>query len=233
SKKLNGLTPYQQGTGRMDVTAAVESTIVAPGSVPAAAFTWPNADAAPADRTITYRNTGTADVTLDLKTDTTGPTVSLSAPSVTVPAGGTAGVTLRLDPTGLPVSTPANLLSGLVTAVDHATGEAAAHTAYALFKEPEAYDYTIELTGRDGKPATGTVALTFPGSPAPGFVEVYGRTTLRLPARTYSAFGFLDVNGDDPDALGMAVLVAPDVAVGPGHSDATARRDARKAHRVR
>lgn len=232
SKKLNGLTPYQQGTGRMDVVAAVESTIEAPGSVPAAAFKWPNADAGPVDRTITYRNTGTADVTLDLKTDTTGSTVSLSEPSVTVPAGKTAAVTLRIDPTGLPVSTPTTLLSGLVTAVDHATGATAAHTAYALFKEPEAYDYTIELTGRDGKPATGTVALTFPGNPAPGFVEVYGRTTLRLPARTYSAFGFLDVNGDGPDALGMAVLVAPDVAVGPGHSDATARLDATKARRV-
>ncbi|MFJ7630110.1 S8 family peptidase [Streptomyces sp. NPDC097595] len=232
SKKLDGLRPYQQGTGRMDVTAAVESTIEAPGSVAAAAFKWPNADAAPVDRTITYRNTGTAGVTLDLSTDTTGSTATLSDSSVTVPAGGSADVTLRIDPTGLPVSTPTTLLSGLVTAVDHATGAPVAHTSYALFKEPEAYDYTIELTGRDGKPATGTVALTFPGNPVPGFVEVYGKTTLRLPARTYSAFGFLDVNGDDPDALGMAVLVAPDVVVGPGHSDATARLDATKARRV-
>ncbi|MFJ6432192.1 S8 family peptidase [Streptomyces sp. NPDC091416] len=233
SKKLNSLTPYQQGTGRMDVAAAVDSTIEAPGSVPAAAFKWPNADAAPVERTITYSNTGTAGVTLDLKADTTGSTVSLSEPSVNVPAGGTAKVSVRLDPTGLPVSTPQTLLSGQVTATDRANGNVVAHTAYALFKEPEAYDYTIELTGRDGKPATGTVALTFPGNPAPGFVEVYGKTTLRLPPRSYSAFGFLDVNGDDPDALGMAMLVAPDIAVGPGHSDATARLDASKARRVR
>ncbi|HEY9331874.1 MAG TPA: S8 family serine peptidase [Streptomyces sp.] len=231
SKKLTGLTPYQQGTGRMDVTAAVESTIEAPGSVPTAAFKWPNADAAPVDRTVTYRNTGTADVTLDLSLDTKSTTVSLPDSSVIVPAGGTAQTTVRIDPTGLPVSTAATALSGQVTATDRATGQAVAHTAYALFKEPEAYDYTIELTGRDGKPATGTVALTYPGSGSPGFVAVYGSTTLRLPPRTYSAFGFLDVNGEGPDDLGMAMLVAPDVAVGPG--GATAHLDATKARRVR
>ncbi|MEU2250271.1 S8 family serine peptidase [Streptomyces sp. NPDC019224] len=233
SKKLSRLTPYQQGAGRMDVTAALESTIEAPGSVPAAAFKWPNADAGPVDRTLTYRNTGSADVTLDLSTDTTGSTVSLSDASVTVPAGGSAQVTVRLDPTGLPPSTAATALSGQVTATDRATGKTAAHTAYALFKEPEAYDYTIELTDRDGKPATGTVALTYPGNAAPGFVAVYGSTTLRLPPRSYTAFGFLDVNGDDPGDLGMAMLVAPDIAVGPGHEKATARLDATEASRVR
>ncbi|MEV6308216.1 S8 family serine peptidase [Streptomyces sp. NPDC051840] len=227
SKKLPAYTPFQLGTGRLDVFAAMTTTIEAPGSVPTATFRWPNANAAPAERTLTYRNTGDAAVTLDLALDTKDTGYSLSAPSVTVPAGGSADVTLRLDPVNLPAE---KAVSGQVTATDRATGQLAAHTGFALYKEPERYDYTVELTGRDGKPADGTVALTYQGLSTPAFFSVYGSTTLRLPPRTYTAFTFLDVTGDRSDEAGTAMLVAPDVKLGEG--GATARLDASTTHRV-
>ncbi|MEV6264211.1 S8 family serine peptidase [Streptomyces sp. NPDC051784] len=227
SKKLPAYTPFQLGTGRLDVAAAMTTTVEATGSVPTAVFRWPNADAERAERAITYRNTGDAAVTLDLAVDTKDAGHTLSASSVTVPAGGSADVTLRLDPSGLPVE---KAVSGQVTATDRATGKLAAHTGFALYKEPERYDYTVELIGRDGKPADGTVALTYPGLSTPGLFSVYGKTTLRLPPRTYTAFSYLDVTRDKADETGTAVLVAPDVALGEG--GATVRLDASTTHRV-
>lgn len=53
---------------------------------------WPHADNQPITRTLTYRNTGNADVTLALRVEATGPdgkpatTFALSATSLTVPA---------------------------------------------------------------------------------------------------------------------------------------------------
>ena len=228
SRKLNAYTPYQLGSGRLDVAAAVDGAIEAPGSVASAVFRWPNKDAAPVERTLTYRNSGRAEVTLDLSTGTTSPDHTLSASSLTLPAGGKGEVTLRLDGTSL---TATKAYSGQVTATDHASGKVVAHTSYALFKEPELYDYTLKLTGRDGKPVTGTVALTFPGNAVPGMVTVYGSTTLRLPPRTYTAWGFLDVAGRSDDELGLAMVIAPDVVVGEG--GATANLDASAARLVR
>ncbi|WP_327173038.1 S8 family serine peptidase [Streptomyces sp. NBC_01336] len=227
SKKLNAFTPYQLGAGRLDVAAAVDSTIEAPGSLGTVAVTWQNKDDGPAERTITYRNTGTADVTLDLALDTRDDHFTLSRPSVTVPAKGAAEVTLRLDPSAM---TTNSAVSGQVTATDTARAVMVAHTAFALLKEPELYDYTLELRDRDGKPTTGTIAMTYPGSAAPGFVTVYGRTTLRLPPRMYTAWGFLDVAGDRADEQGLALVAAPDVQLGDG--GATVRLDASLANRV-
>ncbi|MEV6109920.1 S8 family serine peptidase [Streptomyces sp. NPDC051940] len=220
SKKL-AYTPLQQGNGRVDVAAAVDGTIEATGSVPTAVFRWPHQDAAPAERTVTYRNTGGADVTLNLATDTADPAYTLSASTLTVPAGGTAAVTLRLDPATVPVQ---RIFSGQVTAKDAATGALVAHTAFALVKEPELYDYTVKLTGRDGRPAAGVVAITYPGNPVPGLAEVYGSTTFRLPPRTYTTWGFVDVTGDSGDRLGTALLSAPEIDLAKG--DAVADLDA-------
>ncbi len=42
SKKLDAYTPYQQGTGRLDVKAAIDTTIEATGSVEVASYAWPH-----------------------------------------------------------------------------------------------------------------------------------------------------------------------------------------------
>ncbi|GHF98165.1 peptidase [Streptomyces hydrogenans] len=224
-----GLTPYEAGTGRVDVLAAVGTTVEATGSVAAAVHKWPNADARPTTRTVTYRNTGTEDVTLALAVDTTGRAATLAQQSVTVPAGGTAGATLTLDPSQVLAGTT---LSGRVIATAPGSGRVVAHTGFALFKEREMYDYTIEVTGPDGEPATDTVVVNTPGSDTPMYVNVTGRTTLRLPPGDYTAWSFMDVPGDSPDSLGKALLLAPNGELDADHPKVTAVLDASSAHRA-
>ncbi|MEU0184353.1 S8 family serine peptidase [Streptomyces sp. NPDC006207] len=227
STPLTSYTPYQQGTGRVDVLKAVDGTVQATGSVATAFYDWPHgADDPVATRTVTYRNTGTEGVTLDLATDADAAAYTLSAPSVTVPAGGTADVTLRLDPSAVE---PATTFSGQVLATDRATGTLVAHTGFALVKEQELYDYTVELKDRDGKPASGTVYLGVENDFYQYQYAVDGRRTLRLPPGTYTAYTYMDVPGDEPDSLGLAFLSAPRTVL---DEPATVSLDASRARTI-
>ncbi|WP_049559175.1 S8 family peptidase [Nonomuraea sp. SBT364] len=204
SAKELAYTPYEQGVGRLDVAAAVGAAVTATGSVPAAFFDWPHAaDDPKAERKIVYRNDGDADVALDLAVTGSG-AVTLSAPKVTVPARGTAEVTLTVDPAGL---APDTRVSGLVTAT---AGDFVVRTGYGAAKERELYDLTLKLRDRDGEPASGTVVLgdARTGDMYPYAVE--GERLLRLPPGNYLAFSLLEVKGERPDARGMAMLVAPE-----------------------
>ncbi|MEV0091355.1 S8 family serine peptidase [Streptomyces sp. NPDC050738] len=222
-------TPYEAGTGRIDVAAAVDSTVEANGSVAAASYKWPNSGAQPATRTITYRNSGTSDVTLALSLGTAGSAYSLSASSVSVPAGDTTDVTLTLDPSKVPAGTS---FSGQVVATDSTTGTVAAHTGFAMYKEQELYDYTVKVLGRDGKPTAGTVVLHEDGSDTPLYLGVNGEDTLRLPPGTYTATTYMDIPGDSPDSLGKALLISPDTALDATHTSGTVTLDASKARKA-
>ncbi len=86
-------TVYDQGAGRVDLTRATTQQVTA---TPVADFGRHvlGAGTGPVTRTVEYRNAGTSTVTLALR----GPSaVSVSAASVTVPAGGVAAVTVTLD----------------------------------------------------------------------------------------------------------------------------------------
>jgi subtilisin family serine protease len=226
SALLGGYTPFEQGTGRVDALAAVDSTVQATGSVDTAVFRWPNAGAAPVTRTVTYRNSGPAPVTLKLATATADPAATLSATEVTVPAGGSSDVTLALDPAAVPTDTT---FSGLVLATDAASGAVVAHTGYGLVKEKALYDYTVKLLGRDGKPAAGTVIVAEDGNPYPSPVAVDGQATLRLEPGTYMAYAEIDVPGDTPDSLGLAMVVDPETVLA---GDTTVTLDASRARRI-
>ncbi|WP_432164685.1 S8 family peptidase [Streptomyces sp. bgisy031] len=226
SKRLTDYTPYEQGTGRVDVLAAVDTTIEATGSVPAAVYKWPHeAGDSPSTRTVTYRNTGAQDVKLDLATTSDSAAYTLSASSVTVPAGATSEVTLTLDPSKVDLDTT---FSGQVIATDAATGKVAAHTGFALEKEKELYDYTVKLLDRDGKPMQGIVAVGAKGGEAYPY-QVDGERKLRLPPGTYTAWAMPDVRGDAADSLGVALLIDPGTVV---TKDTTVTLDASKARKV-
>ncbi|MBF8187964.1 S8 family serine peptidase [Nonomuraea sp. K274] len=203
SAKALPYAPFQHGTGRLDVAAAVTATVTATGSVPTAFYDWPHAaDDAKTTRTITYRNHGDAEVALDLAVAGSD-AATLSTPELTVPANGTAEVTLTIDPAAL---APNTTVSGLVTAT-HAGG--AVRTAYGAVKEQELYNLTLKLRDRNGEPASGRVVLAgFDGSMVP--YDLDGERTLRLRPSTYVAYALLDVEGERPDALGVALLVDPE-----------------------
>ncbi|MFF3389555.1 S8 family serine peptidase [Streptomyces sp. NPDC002669] len=226
SKRLDAYSPYEQGTGRLDVKAAIDTTIEATGSVAVASYDWPHSPSDPvAERTITYRNTGAKDVVLDLATDTDADACTLSTKKLTVPAGSTAEAVLSLDPSKAANDTR---FSGQVVARNEA-GAVVAHTGFALTKEQERYDLTLRLRDRAGKPMDGTVVLGALGDPQLQPVAVSGETTLRLPPGNYTAWTAADVAGDRADSKALAFLAAPEIIL---DAPATVTLDASKARKV-
>lgn len=228
SKQLPDYTPYQQGTGRLDVKAAIDTTVEATGSVAVASYDWPHSASDPvAARTITYRNTGTQDVTLDLATDTDSAAYTVSTPKLTVPAGSTADAVLSLDPSKVEAGTT---FSGQVVAKD-ASGATVAHTGFALSKERALYDLTYKLRDRAGKPMDGYIVLADLNDPfgTLNVVPVSGDTTLRLPPSTYSSWAAVNVEGDRQDSKAVAFLMEPETVL---DKPATVTLDASKARKV-
>ncbi|WP_282696550.1 S8 family serine peptidase [Streptomyces sp. CC208A] len=223
-----GYSPYEVGTGRLDVTAAVRTTVRGTGALFFGNHTWPHEPSDTAvTKDLTFTNTGSTAVTLDLAlTGTDGP-FTLGAGTVTVPAGGTAAVPV----TGDPRSAPTGRHVAHVTATDTATGQPVTRTSVALLKEEERYDLNIELAGRDGKPAAGWVTVGLAGDGWPWSVHVDGSTTLRMPPGLYTVAAYLDVTGEQADRSGLAVLVDPETVLEDGPADVVL--DASKAHLLR
>ncbi|MET9297103.1 S8 family peptidase [Streptomyces sp. NPDC003077] len=229
-----GYSAYQQGTGRVDVAKALTQTVVAePVSVNFGTQQWPHADDKPVTKQLTYRNLGSAPVTLDLSLTATGPTgkpapeetFRLGARQVTVPAGGTAQVPLTAD------TRPGGNDDGAYTAYVLARGgDQTVRTAAAVVREVESYDVTFRHLGRDGAPATSyDTSLT--GIAGLGQGQTFtpfaadGTATARLPKGRYLLSTYiLGAAGTGEDWL-----VAPNLTVTKA---ATVTLDARTAKPV-
>ncbi|MFD6903519.1 S8 family serine peptidase, partial [Streptomyces diastaticus] len=66
TRKLEDISPFEGGTGRLDAEAAVLGNIRATGSLDFGFYDWPHENDVPAEKTITYTNDSGQDVTLDL-----------------------------------------------------------------------------------------------------------------------------------------------------------------------
>ena len=225
---LPDLGPYQVGTGRLDVAAAI-GDLRATGSAYFGFFTWPHDDDAPVDRVVTYTNSGDKPIDLDLAptfadADGTSPKgiLKLSADHLTVPANGSAKVTVTVDPNLAPLG---SRFTGQLMA--RSGDKVVAHTSLAMVKEDERYPLTLTATDRDGTPTIAYAVLTAPGLP-PESIVVDGERTLRLPPNTYSVLSFMDVD-TDTDHAGVALVGDPQVDL---HSARTVALDARKANKI-
>ncbi|MGR4878090.1 S8 family peptidase [Streptomyces sp. LARHCF249] len=220
-----GYSPYEVGAGRLDVAAAVRTTVRGTGSLFFGNHTWPHepGDAA-ATKDLTFTNSGSADIRLNLALTDDGGPFTLGATTVTVPAGAAAAVPV----TGDPKTASAGRHAGYVTATDAATGQPVARTSLALLKEEERYDLNIKLVGRDGKPTAGLVAVNLAGDFWPWSVYVDGSTTMRMAPGLYTVAAYLDVAGEKADRSGLAVLVDPETVLKDGSADVVL--DAGKAH---
>ncbi|MBQ0901602.1 S8 family serine peptidase [Micromonospora sp. U21] len=140
-----GIGVYEQGAGFLDVARAIHQTVTAsPVSV---AF---ERTTAAQQRTVTYANSGSSALTLAVSLaakDADGAPApaglfSLSAPSVTVPAGGTATVTVTAQPG---TNLPDRYFGGEVTATG---GGTRVQTPVAL--DIARHQLTLKLVGPDG-----------------------------------------------------------------------------------
>ena len=226
---LDGYTPYQVGTGRLDIPAAL-GDVHATGSVSFGFHPWPHNADTTVTHTVTYRNDGPAPVTLDLAADvrdgsgTPAPSgaITLSADQVDVPAGGSADVDVTGDPTAV---SPGTRVSGALVA--SAGGTPVTRTSLGMDVEAERYNLTLNVTGRDGQPAQTYVMVHEQNDWDPMFVPVDGTATVRLPPGRYSVTSFLDVK--DGDSQGVALVGDPEVVLS---ADTTVDLDAQEAHPV-
>ncbi|GAA0803499.1 S8 family serine peptidase [Spirilliplanes yamanashiensis] len=211
-----GARVFDQGAGRTDVARALGQTVTTgPASISFGRQLWPHGDDAPITKTITYRNAGTAAVTLDLavQADEGVPAgaFTLAAPRVTVPAGGTAAVALTARTS---VAGPDGLWGGRVVATG--AGGARAVTPFGVHREVESYDVTFVHLGRDGKPSSTYSTLLFDGTATGSpFIDVFdpsGTATVRVPKGEYAAssrlFTGLETEDDFADDT-VSVLARP------------------------
>ncbi|MET7464050.1 S8 family serine peptidase [Nonomuraea sp. NPDC005501] len=225
-----GHTVYQQGAGRVDVARAISQKVTA---------TTPNADFGSiavgqndtVDRTVTYANDGDAEVTLTLGAtmkDAAG-ALTVGAPTVTVPAGGTASATVTLHPDGL--------ARGAHTGALVATDAAGAHvtTPIGLVRGPKRVPLTIHTINRYGQAPgplefyVAATAVDVPGTYGVKGASYLGDGTYRYMVEpgTYAVSAGIVHQPVDGGAGPTATLMDPEVVVPEGGREITL--DARKA----
>ncbi|MEO3780437.1 S8 family serine peptidase [Micromonospora sp. B11E3] len=219
AKPHPGQTAYQQGAGRIDLARAITQGVTsAPASVSFGRTIWPHGDDEPITRTVTWRNSGAAPLTLDLSVEATGPdgqpapagAFRLGASRVTVPAGGEAQATVTADTRA---DGPDGYYTGRVVA---RSGTAVAVTPIAVHREVESYDVTISHLDRGGSP-TGDHYTSL--APLDGFAfphdvhDADGTATVRVPKGRYGLFSYLFQLDDAGEYAGATTLSQPELVV--------------------
>ncbi|WP_164545076.1 S8 family peptidase [Antribacter gilvus] len=195
SAQPTGGTVWEEGAGRIHLPSAIATQLTtAPETLSLGAFEYPHAGSS--SGTVTYTNPTDDEVTLDLTVAVSGPEgepaegATLSAETVTIPAGGTASVDVTVDQG--PGSVGRYSGAVLATAADGTT----VRTALGWYKEPQLFDLTVRGIGQDGATWDGSafvaVASVEDMNAFMQFGELAdGELTYRVPAGTYSVSGDL------------------------------------------
>ncbi|WP_394619690.1 S8 family serine peptidase [Lentzea sp. JNUCC 0626] len=203
-------TVFEQGAGRVDVAKAVRNTVHASvSSINNGIVQWPHTDDAPIPTAVTYRNTGTAPVTLNLVADVKDPSgkaaaagmFTVSPATLTIAPGAAAQATVT---TNTRVNGADGIYSGVITAGD-------VRTPITVTREVESYDLSVTVLGTDGKPtpdyAFRLVDLAKPEMRVP--YDASGAVTLRAPkGHYYFESQVLTADGK------LSVAIEPDVNLG-------------------
>jgi subtilisin family serine protease len=243
ARSLPGTGPYATGTGRVDIARATGQQVhTTTPSISFGYLKWPNAEAKPVQKPLTYRNDTAAPVTLDLAvqaTDEKGKPApdgmfTTDQTQITVPAKGTATANITMTPAKGPVG----LYGGHLTATTP-DGKTTMQTALGGYKEPESYDLTVKLLDRDGKEpdasdedALGAWNLydldTNQTEFLPRFVP--SGETVRLRAGHYTVIGTVSTDRPGKPQAAYAQLARPDLAL---TKNTTVTLDTRTAKQVR
>lgn len=180
----------EQGAGQLDVARASRQTFTAePAAVNFGLAAFPHDDDPPLTRKVAYRNAGTEPVTLSIQGSLTGAgaaapgMVTLSASSLTIPAGGDAELIITVDTRGERADV---VYSGTVIA---SAGEQRIITPISVEREREFFDLTVTTLDRDGEPAGGIGFVTSvepAGTRGSVGLLIRANRTVRIPANTYS-----------------------------------------------
>ncbi|MGW4463837.1 S8 family serine peptidase [Micromonospora sp. NPDC004704] len=224
------VSPFQGGNGRLDIAATTAATVFATTGADFGYPDWPTAPEGPVEREVRYTNIAGAPVTLELALALDGGPADLVTPSarqVTVPAHGTATVTLTTQFDRVPAD---RLTSGFLTATD-ATGAVRTHTSVAVGREGVRHQLTLKARDRGGRPIGGELVLLGKDGVLPvQQIDDTGTLDLRLTGGTYAAWLRTDVEGvNGPHSRGFALLPLPEITL---DRDRTVVFDATRARRV-
>ncbi|SDJ61135.1 S8 family peptidase [Streptomyces indicus] len=230
------------GGGVLDVKGAIDQKVLSAPAVQGGAFNWPQDSS---DRTtveVPYTNTGDEPVRLNLSVeDVTGNDGSrirsavarVEQRSVTVPAGATVKVPLRIDPTAYLTRGQYGDVAGRLVAETRGT---TVSTPFSLYVQPETVTLRVKLVDRQGKPASAGSSVDVINMDANTgerrFNEGAADQTYELRPGSYFLSGYVAT----PDAGENATLV--DSLTYLGHpqvelkKDTTIVLDARAAHRL-
>ncbi|MFJ2586925.1 S8 family serine peptidase [Streptomyces sp. NPDC087538] len=234
----------ETGGGRLDVKAAIDTTVVGAPAIQGGTYNWPQDRT---DRTtvdVPYTNSGTEPVKLSLSvqgvTGNDGSAVrssvaKLDAKTVTVPAGATVKVPLQIDPTAKLKAAQYGDVTGRVLATG--PGGAKVSTPFSLYVGAETVTLRVKLVDGAGKPAAGSSSLDVIGTDTSSgerrFNDGSADQVYQVRPGAYFVSGFV-TTADPKDATGylnesVAYLARPQVDV---TKDTTLVLDARKAHRI-
>lgn len=235
--KDDGYSVYQQGGGRLDVARAFSQQVYAdPGTLNLGYFSYPHTGQSPVSKPVTFRNDGASDVTLNLSLNVTGEKhgappagmFTVSQSSVTVPADGSATVTVTVDPNAGQL----DLYGGYLTGT---SGNVVVHTSIGAYVEPEMYNVTVPAIAHDGRAAAGISQVELYSPTLPGVFQIksyFGGVTptFRVAPGTYSLMGYI-FTMDEPNlyALAVSVVGQPQLQV---TGDMTVTLDTRPAQKV-
>lgn len=239
STKGGKYTPFEQGSGRVQVDKAIAQTVIAEQvSLNFGVQQWPHTDDKPVTEKLTYRNLGTEDVTLKLTSTATGPKgkaapagfFTLGASTLTVPAGGTASVDVTAD------TRLGGTADGAYSAYVVATGGGqTVRTAAVVEREVESHTVTLKVLDRSGKATanystylSGLTGLGKDRSFAP--YEADGTVSVRVPKGSYVLDASVFVDADPEKWRGADWLAQPKLDV---TRNTTVTVDARKAKPVK
>ncbi|NUO58820.1 MAG: S8 family serine peptidase [Hamadaea sp.] len=216
------------GTGRIDIAAAMrQPVLVSTGSIILGHVDWTGSARPATTRTVTYRNTSSAPITLDLSANAVADgakqaALTVSPAQLTLPPNGSAAATLRLDP---------DHTSGGVY-----TGQIVARTSGTALRVPVGFEVagpthklTVSAVGRNGKPVGAFSQAQLwnldTGELLRGIVGAEP-ATLDVPSGRYAlmVFAFTVDDGDWPREL--TVLGRPELTIG---GDTSLSFDARQA----
>ncbi|WP_117215230.1 S8 family peptidase [Allorhizocola rhizosphaerae] len=147
---------YAQGAGRVDLGRAIDPTLTTSGSLNFGRYPHPHS---PVTRTLTYTNHTDQPIVLRLSTSVSSGgqpapngLFSLGASEVTVPANGTAEVTLAVNGAVLGDAGPYGGYNGLLNAHD-AAGQLRVVSRVSAFLEPVRHELTVNVILPDGATA--------------------------------------------------------------------------------
>ncbi|MFF9571092.1 S8 family serine peptidase [Streptomyces sp. NPDC014685] len=229
----------QTGGGVLDVSAAVGQKVLAAPSVQAGSYNWPQ-DAS--DRTtvqVPLANTGDKDITLDLKVSgvhgndgsaVRSGIIGLERHRVTVPAGTTIQLPVRIDPTARLQDSQYGAVTGRILG----TGDGVhVSVPITLHVQPETVTLRVKMLDRNGRPATGSSSVdlvsldTDRGERRNNAGE--DDQTYSVRPGDYALSGFVATYDAGNTAGSISYLARPQFRI---TRDTTIVLDARRAHRL-